>query len=467
MSNKHKHIAFLCGHFKRDKAVDFIQLEKAGWQRIAYTEDKRKKASQFYYPDFVGFCYAESMEDGCVKYSLQVDNTLSTLIRGKKGQERILPPFLIKEIVLYFMPQQMVLYSIQIEQEVKEFDDCSHLMFALRLADGFNWITRSTFRPVAIDPIVEVYNSVKVEGLQGDYSRLVENGNKLRLFQIIHAADGSLTDEYEKRRQLYRLATFVPAASSSDYKEGSLFDEYQRKEIERNCVAVFPDWVALAMLDTFTILASNSEGETDNWVERYFGMIYIHAMFQKTCLFDFNNRFKQVLNDYSKRESALSNKGCGSNKSVSLLEKMIAGFKRIFIDDSRKEITSLVSEYEEFERRCCFNKISYNFLPLLLDEAISNSLEIEDEMKQLYRVMDKERKRNGEASRRKMNTLLIFISFLTIFSAIWGACSMLNAMFCFTAHFGSSFMGFRWVGGGISLVVIIVLAFLYLRKRKF
>ena len=434
MSDKHKHIAFLCGHFKREKDVSHDTLVKLGWQRHDYTEEERSRSKRFYYPEFVDFCYAKSMDEGCVRYTRLVNECITvTSIKGWKNQEqrRVLPPFIVKQITFYFMPQNMVLYSIHVVQQVSSFDDCSTLMFTLRYIEGFRENRYSEFCRVAIDPIARVFGLLKGHELYGDYTPLVENGNKLRLFQIVHAADGSLADEDVKRRQLYRLATFMPIANDADYVENSLFAEHQQQEIEHNSVAVFPEWTAFSLLDTVTILASDSEEQTTNWVRSYFGHIYIHALFQKACLFDFNNRFKQVLNS-----------------------------------GSRVKETSLVGEYEAFERNCCFNKISYNFLPLLFAESITNSLEINSEMQQLYRIMDKERSRNEEISRKRMNSLLLYISFLTLFSAIWDACSMLNEMFSFEAHFKSSYLGFRMVVLILALVVGCGLLYLYRRQRK-
>lgn len=438
MSDKHKHIAFLCGHFKRTEDVKSEILLKLGWTLVRYGDEERQNEKRYYYPDFVDFCYNTKMDEGCVRYTRQVD-TEATIVVGKEGEQRQLP-FTVREIALYFMPQQMVLYSIRVDQEVSTFDDCSALMYKLRYIDDFDKETFAVFRNVAVQPIVEVYNSLKKSRLQ-DYTQLVENGNKLRLFQIVHAAEGSLTSDEARRRQLYQLATFMPEAVGADeFEEDGLFADHQRQEIEKNSVAVFPGWTAFALLDSFTILATKGYTKTleQNWVERYFGMIYIHALFQKTCLFDFNNRFKQALN------------------------------KR-----SRRRVSKLTSEYGIFERNCCFNKISYNFLPLLISDIINDSLETKDEMQQLFHIMAKERTRNEELGRKKMNSLLMAISAVTLFSAIWDACSMLNELISFDAHFGSSFRGFRIVGGAMASIVAAILIgvfiyyYFYNRKRGY
>ena len=231
---------------------------------------------------------------------------------------------------------------------------------------------------------------------------------------------------------LYKLATF---SSITEKAIDTPSENWQTTNIK--CyVAVFESWTALSMLDSFTILAVDCESQTDNWLDNYFGQIYIQALFQKVCLFDFNNHFKQALKVQGDRSNS-------------------------------KHVTGLVKAFEGFERNCCFNRISYNFLPQLISDAISCSLEINDEMRQLYHVMAKERTRNEEASRKKMNSLLLAISFLTLFSAIWDACSMFNEMMSFKSHFGSTFWGFRIVGLIIAFIVVGVLVYLYKRKRGY
>ena len=97
MSDKHKHIAFLCGHFKRTEAVDASALQAAGWLPVNYTDKARQKEKRFYYPDFVDFCYAQSMDEGCVRFKRQVNQSVS-IKATQVSPERTLP-FTVKEIM--------------------------------------------------------------------------------------------------------------------------------------------------------------------------------------------------------------------------------------------------------------------------------------------------------------------------------------------------------------------------------
>ena len=432
MDNNYKHIAFLCGHFKREKDIRPDLLENAGWRRDDYTPKQQRRSKRYYYPEFIDFCRATSVDVGCVRYILPVDTTISLMV-DVRGQFRSYS-FTVKDLTLYLLPYQMVLYSLHVEQDANCFDDCSALIYTLRYIDGFGSDEYRDFYRVAVQPIVQVYNLLKISPLQ-DTTMLVENGNKLRVFQIINAPSNALkvlTDE-EKWHLQYDLATFSTVSVEGNKAIDSPSEKWQTSN--KKChIAVFESWTALSMLDSFNILCSDCESQMDNWINNYFGCIYMQALFQKVCLFDFNNRFKRALQ-------------LQGNRAASRL------------------VNSLVMEYETFERNCCFNRISYNFLPQLVSDAVNNSLEINDEMKQLYRLMAKERTRNEESSRKKMNSLLIGISFMTLFSAIWDACSMLNEMMSFKSHFGNTIWGFRIAGIIIAVIVVGVLLYLYKRKR--
>lgn len=432
MDNNYQHIAFLCGHFKRDKAVDHDQLERFGWIRQTLSPADARRGKRYYYPEFIDFCHAGREEEGCVRYTRPVD-AMVTMMVDVRGQSRSYA-FTVKELNLYLMPHQMVVYSIHVQQDAGSFDDCSALIYTLRYIDAYDTAAYKDFCRLAVEPIVRVYDALKSSPMQ-DPTMLVENGNKLRVFQIINApaaALAGLTDD-EKRHLQYELATFSTVSIEGKKAIDSPAEQWQTSN--KKCrVAVFESWTALAMLDSFNILGTECDSQLGNWIDKYYGCIYIQALFQKVCLFDFNNRFKLALR--------------------------LQGSKT-----ATKRVNALVREYEAFERNCSFNRISYNFLPQLISDAINGSLEITDEMEQLYRIMAKERSRNDEINQKKMNSLLVGISFLTLFSAIWDACSMFNEMFSVESHFSSSYWGYR-VMGFVMLVVVAGGLYLLYRFRQ-
>ena len=131
------------------------------------------------------------------------------------------------------------------------------------------------------------------------------------------------------------------------------------------------------------------------------------------------------------------------------------------------DVSQLVDEYEAFEQECCFNKISYNLLPLEISDAIDKGLEIKEEMEQLFKVMEKEKTRREEANDKMVNTLLLCLSLLTLFSAIWDISCLLDQMYPFVDYLGGQTFGYRTVALLLLLGVSIVLITIYRRKKKY
>ena len=163
-----------------------------------------------------------------------------------------------------------------------------------------------------------------------------------------------------------------------------------------------------------------------NWRSSYFRMIYLHSLFLKFYLFRLNMRFR---------------KGC---------------FKASALDD----------ELLAFENKYCFHKISYNFLPLQIYKAIDRSFEISEEREQLYHLIAMESRQAEEKNDRKVNSLLLFLTLLTMFSTIWDTTSLLNELYPYSDYVGSSVIGFRAATSLISLLILAVISGIFLRRRK-
>ena len=126
----------------------------------------------------------------------------------------------------------------------------------------------------------------------------------------------------------------------------------------------------------------------------------------------------------------------------------------------RTDVSELVEEYESFEQKCCFHKISYNFLPLEIAEAIDKGLEIQEEMQQLYKIMEKEKTRRDEANDKMVNTLLFCLSLITLFSAIWDISCLIDQMYPYEEHLGNQPLGYQTVALllilGVSVLILII-----------
>lgn len=438
MDFTHQHIAFLCGYFKIKDAPSNQALIGLGWEKFNLPDDIRKIEKRFFYPEFVDFCYADSTDKTCVRYVKRINEEQDMTLKEKNIH------FSIKEITLYLMPFKMAMFSIHIEQETTDLDDCTSLLFSLRSIDNYSEI-HQTFIEKAIQPFLDVYE-VLVGTKPAGYSELIDNGNKLRVFQVVnsHDTDMAALSEADKDKYLYQLATLSKVTKPGEIDEYSPSESYLKKIIDQSKISVFRNWNGLALMDTFTIHAFDaSNGLINNWTDTYFRMIYIHSIFQKSYLFNLNIRFRNTL-----------------AQPVPSWKARLQSFNMKHTD-----VGQLVDEYESFEQKCCFHKISYNFLPLEIAEAIDKGLDIKEEMQQLYKVMEKEKTRREEANDKMVNTLLFCLSLMTLFSAIWDISCLLDQMYPYAEYMGGQTFGYRTVALLLLLAVCFFFLTIYNRKK--
>jgi len=439
MESLHQHTAFLCGHFTISTPQPAEGLVNLGWELFHLPEGVRDIQKRFFYPEFVDFCYADSYGNACVRFVKHVNSKMQITIQGNNIQ------YEIKEITLYLMPFNIVMYSIHLEQETPDLNDCTTLLYSLRTIDSYSEI-HQTFADKAIHPLIEVYTLLK-KRFPNYVTDIIENGNKLRIFQVINSRDSEMRAlPIEERDQvLYQLATVSKITQPGEVDEFSASEMYFNKIIKQSKISVFQNWSGMALMDTFTIHSFNAENHLlNNWTDSYFRMIYIHAIYQKSYLFNLNMRFRKIL-----------------KQSVSSWNSILQS-----INLKKTAVGRLVDEYEEFEQKCCFHKISYNFLPLEIASAIDRGLNIKEEMQQLYKIIDKENKRKEEVKDNTVNTLLFSLSMLTLFSAIWDINSMIDKMYPYKDYMDNEPRGYRIVALLLLLAVSILLFLIYKRKKN-
>lgn len=439
MNPLHQHIAFLCGHFTMSGSLPVQELVSLGWEKYVQPDDIRNIAKRFFYPEYVDFCYAKETDNAsCIRFVKNVNEEINIYVKDKEIH------FAVKEITLYIMPFKMAMFSIHIEQDTDDLNDCTRLLSCLRSVSGYSDCYRA-FVEKAIEPFMKVYEILTGKEPAG-CSELIENGNKFRIFQIVNSHDEKLASlpEEDKDLLLYELATVTKITKPNEISEDAASDSYMKRIIERNKISIFRNWSGLALMDTFTIHAFNASNVLiENWLDSYFQMIYIHCIFQKNYLFNLNIRFRKTMAQPAPLWKAK-------------LQRINVG---------HIDIDQLVDEYESFEQRCCFHKISYNFLPLEIADAMDKGLEIKEEMTLLYKVMEREKTRKDEANDKMVNTLLFSLSLLTLFSAIWDITCLLDQMFPYAEYLGGQLLGYRTVALFMLLAVSFIFFVIYKGNR--
>ena len=412
--------AFLCGCFSTKKGLDSIDLK---WEKSLMTENDKSVMEKFYYPEFVSFCYpsAGNEKNGMVRYVLAVDKNIELNLKGKQC------PVLVKNISLFILPYDLLIYAIQVTQDGAGLDDITLSLSVLRnISDYKDELLQNGWGEV-LEPVVEVYKSAAASK-QGvfRYFDMMENGNKLKIFNIVEIESEKMK-ENKQSELLFELGTLAPINSYNNNSFSSPSQEYFDKIMNKNKISVFNNWKGLSLFDTFTVLSHpTNQYLLDNWSNYYFGMIYIHSLFLKFYLFRMNILFR--------------------TKAI--------------------EASSLEREFLKFELNCCFHKISYNFLPLEIYQSLDTGLEINEERKQIYRKIAQEKNIQEKEGDRKMNNLLLFLTCLTVFSTVWDFSCLFNEIYPYEETIGSTVIGYRLVASILLLIVLVIIIFNRYNRKK-
>jgi len=101
----------------------------------------------------------------------------------------------------------------------------------------------------------------------------MENGNKLKLFQIVEIESSKLTEK-EQDELLFELGTLAHIDSYNGNSFTSPSQEYFDKIMKHNKISVFNNWKGLSLFDTFTVLSyPTHQYLLDNWANYYFGQL--------------------------------------------------------------------------------------------------------------------------------------------------------------------------------------------------
>lgn len=402
--------SFLCGYFSIDgkisadiaKGINPECLQK--WIPLQYPEEQISRHSNFFYPEFVDFCTGVRR-----RYRFPVDKFVSIPLKGGDKCS-----FHVNDITAYLYPYDILLFAIHIEFTDTDADIVLSALTALRNCCFYEGKGLDEFISVCIDPLKRLYCGLGGAQKAPDTSRLVENGNKFKIFHIVESED--LSDEF-----LFSCATLRNRYSDSS---ASFRREYSEKIIAENSLKIHEDWKALMLLDTVTFCTYKlSEFIKGIWMRNYFGMIYQYELYRKTYLYRQNLLFR-----------------------------------------SRAEKPEVLHEQIKcFERKYSFSNISYNFLPNDVDKAIEHGLGTEDVQREVYQAINQEAESMRTERELRSNIFLTFLTCVTSFSAVWDISCMVDAMFDYETAFQYSTSGYRVV---VSVLVAIIMAVLLITRIK-
>jgi hypothetical protein len=414
----------LCGNFSANGFVIEPNKIDDKWEHICISESTRCRGHNFYYPKFYDLCYGDKQKgiEGFERYEMLIDKDIT--LNFEDGVVDIH----IDKIGLYLCPMDIVLYSIALTIDTDSRKDITKTMMCLRNFIGYDSAMPNIkqFIDIAISPIMR-YRQATLPNVEITYTDLITFGNKLKVFQIIDIDSDEFYDD-NSNITLYEFATHTYLPNHDMKAVGAPSYRYFSDRINENMLTVFNSWKALSLLDSFTIMGTNVSSNITNWVENYFGMIYLYDIFVKCYLFDLNNNYNQ--------RSANSPFGSHMNET-----------------------------YDMFETRYYFPDISYNFLPRLVHTYICNALEIGEEKIRIFERIERQSSINEKRADTKMNKLLFAMTCLTIISTIWDGVSLINEMYPFTDLCGTTYIGFR-LFTSIGFAAIVAFLFIFNRRKS-
>lgn len=402
---------FLCGYFSAKKPLVGSVLD--GWTREERNQSARVEFLNYYLPAFASF-----MMDQMAYYTLAIGKTCS--LRFSNTEEA---SFDIVRLHLWSAPFNLVIFATEVDLKNIEFNLMTKTLCSLRNCVHYSDIQKD-FIETALGPMVRLHDQVTENHLapKGNLADLIENGNKFKLFQTLSLVEPVINDDFDLL--LFDAGTLAKHTPNST---GLNAIDYYQSIMEKHRISVFNGWKGLALLDTFTMLSIDApEKVVKNWKTNYFGMIYIYQLFRKVFLYNINTRYRK------------------RTEEVEVLEKQL----------------------ERFEKDYSYGSVSYNFLPNIINNAIGNSLDTDNDNKQLYQMIGAEMEKRQEQTEQRTNKFLTFLAIMAMFSAIFDLTCLIDNAFNFNLLFGDSKVGYRFVGLVLMLLVFTVYLLIILKQRK-
>lgn len=301
--------------------------------------------------------------------------------------------FVLKSLHLYLFPVGITLYALEVDDSGSDMDELTYAHFVLRELPS-RWSQFPAELTDILQPILDLTGCDNTK-------ELVSLGNKLKLFQTIQTAP-----DFYSREHLFEVAMCLPIDTVGTTHAMAPSQEYFDSIIEENLIAPFNNWMALAIMDSFTVLFTDAYDER-TWFDSYYRLIYLRVLMQKTFL---SNRNKQYRLD--------------------------------------KVDKNLTRDLAIMDRFYFYDTISFNFLPDIINKQMSKGLGIKEEQEELS-VQIK------ESEAKAKDVMVGVVSAFAIFSVAYDSYSLFHEAETSTAPLIMSI---------VAIVAVILIVFRLLRK---
>lgn len=353
--------AFLTGSF--NSRIQPERLDGNEWNRILLSAEEYGSRCGYFYKSHV-----DAMAEMNPAAGGQVSQERPKFLRDvchyvcESGASLVLGnyAFRLERLHIYFFPLNLSFFVLEIDDTGTELND---------LTQGHYWLMGLSDKMPAAGK--EALNRallplMKAAGVT-DCSDLIQNGNKLKLFQVVRTGPLGIGDS-ERDDLLYEVATSSAIGIVNAGNHMSPSRDYVKRVLGSNLISVFGEWRALALVDTFTVLSLEAGFDPWTFNNLYFPYIYLRCLFEKTFCFSRNDFYR------------LNRRGYNLANEMVLMEKYYF-----------------------------YSHISFNFLPNLILEAIARGMDIRAEREELSKQIK-------EKATRNRAFVMAFISAFTVFS---------------------------------------------------
>ncbi len=395
----------LAGRLNARQGLNHKELPSSQWSPIEMSKEIFEKLQRTYYPSLLTSMntIAGNKKQSVYCYEMIITGGSDNLVHlPQKDNKKNHYPCNIKSVRLWFFKFDIILFSIEIEEHTDSFSDLT-LMHSKwkKWNDEYNAIHTE-----GLDNLLKPLAQLTPNGLASD---ITFAGTKMRQYQVIES--NVLNDDL-----LYEIGTFSTIGVVNDGNHTRSYkpsDDYYQKIINENVLSAYSNWKALALNDSFTIIALDdyySKSEFDEYDEkgclsdtgyRYFDLLYMRCLFEEFYCSDRNNSYREFDDNNSKK-----------------------------IDSEKIE-----NEIAYMEQHYFFEDMSYDFLPPLMYQVMAKGLDLQRDREQLTQhVKQSLRDARHERDSRAVNFVQIFAAVSVIwtiremFAKIW-TCLDSNVIF--------------------------------------
>ena len=322
-------------------------------------------------------------------------------------------PSIIEGVKVYFYPCHMAFLVVEITDENASFDSLTKMHFYWKEWNRYYKEFRTDMLDSVLAPLVSALG-VKDAGC------LLRDDTKMNLFQIVQTNETTLSDE-----TLYDLGSSSPIGTAQGGDRLSPAQAYYDQLMKENTVAAFRNWKALALNDSFTVLANNENFDDWPFVHLYLPLLYLRCLLVKCFCMDYNDKFH-------------------SGQTV---------------DNERS-----LNEIDNMERYYFYDTLGYDFLPKLLYAAMVKGVGLQaerEELTQHVKEMLREQRRMEEERREKRNNHVLTI--VNIFAVISLAGTLLEFIFGIFPCIDDCAK--PWWTGGILIAAVATIVILLVKSR--